>query len=339
MKVSLLALLPLAAGACPAGTLEVALSFDGFANGDYVSDVGSNVVVSATSNSGGFVANGPRIYDTDTPGAGLDPDLEVGAGNVLIIQQDDTVKPNDHAFGGSIRFRFPQNVTLKSVDVVDIETKSFLVAKSGTAVAARKTIPGGPDGSVVNVPVTSMPLMDSLRIKLKESGGVKRVTTCWTCPPGLVYTEYSLAGFVHGDYVTSLASGVTLSATGPHPAYTDLGPRIYDTNTTGGADPDLEVGIGNVLIIQNSDKPQPDDSRKGGFIIADFTRPIYALGIKIVDFEQAGEILTTAGDVTTPSTGDGGVATVGMAVDGVTQIRIRLKGSGGVQTIATCEAP
>jgi len=48
--------------------------------------------------------------------------------------------------------------------------------------------------------------------------------------------------------------------------YVAQGPRIYDSNSTGGADPDLEAGVGNLLIIQETDKEEPDDNEDGGSI-------------------------------------------------------------------------
>ncbi len=75
---------------------------------------------------------GPAIFDSSFAGpnaSGPDPDLIVGLGNILIVQDGGTTTqtvpgifdtPNDDAGGGAILFDFLQPVTMESIDLIDI---------------------------------------------------------------------------------------------------------------------------------------------------------------------------------------------------------------------------
>ncbi len=89
-------------------------------------EFGSLVEISGVSSSG----NRAAIFDSDPEGPNAfstDPDLLVGLGNVLILQENPTQTtpgiydaPDDDAHGGSLLFRFPRSVRLSSIDLIDV---------------------------------------------------------------------------------------------------------------------------------------------------------------------------------------------------------------------------
>ncbi|MEM9354068.1 MAG: PEP-CTERM sorting domain-containing protein [Planctomycetota bacterium] len=73
-----------------------------------------------------------------------------------------------------------------------------------------------------------------------------------------------------------------------------IGVTVFDSDLSGTLDPDLEVGTGNILILQNDDTPSrtgdfydgPNDEANlndAGSIIFDFLFPLEPLGITVVD--------------------------------------------------------
>ncbi len=81
------------------------------------------------------------------------------------------------------------------------------------------------------------------------------------------------------------------------------GPAIFDSNGSGGPDPDLQVGLGNILILQCDSVTQgsscddsmtgdffdePNDQRDSGTLIFDFILPVTLLSIDLVDINGNG---------------------------------------------------
>jgi hypothetical protein len=93
---------------------------------------GGIVTLSAIQPSSGMQHRGLAIFDTTAGGAnaaGPDSDLLVGTGNALILQDlsngTQTVPgffdtPNDTGSGGTMVFEFSQAVTMKSVNLIDV---------------------------------------------------------------------------------------------------------------------------------------------------------------------------------------------------------------------------
>ncbi|MEM9351502.1 MAG: hypothetical protein AAGA92_00670 [Planctomycetota bacterium] len=86
-----------------------------------------------------------------------------------------------------------------------------------------------------------------------------------------------------------------------------LGVTVFDSDLSGTADPDLEVGTGNILILQNDDDSArtgdfydtPNDERDRadrGSIVFDFTETVAPLSINIVDANGGFGALVTMTD-------------------------------------------
>lgn len=118
--------------------------------------------------------------------------------------------------------------------------------------------------------------------------------------------------FAHGDLVTSVtAGGITADVTVDSNGAFDQA-RIFDTDETNTADPDLEAPFsgsgqefpGNILIIsENGSASNPDDERLGGTITFNFSAPVDFTGFSAYDgglFEVTsakGDTLAVAGNV------------------------------------------
>lgn len=121
---------------------------------------------------------------------------------------------------------------------------------------------------------------------------------CSYCPTGYTLTTVDFScskdgtvHYQHGDYVDDLGYGFTLRVN-PRPGGKNVNdPRIYDSDMSGGADPDLELGLGNLLIIQEDVMPDtPDDNASGGQIIFDFSAPTKIKSIGLVDTEAPAKL-------------------------------------------------
>jgi Tol biopolymer transport system component len=95
---------------------------------------------------------------------------------------------------------------------------------------------------------------------------------------------------------TQLENGITISSAGG----THLGPAIFDSSplgpNAGGDDPDLLVGLGNILILQSADQPSqtvpgifdtPDDDAGGGTVIFEFPAAVELSSIDLIDVDNA----------------------------------------------------
>ncbi len=114
------------------------------------------------------------------------------------------------------------------------------------------------------------------------------------------------------DFVTALGNGqiidtefgnlLTISGTG------GAGLAIFDSNpagpNAGGPDPDLLVGLGNLLIIQSSSASAssggffntPNDSAGNGTITFDFLAPALVTSIDLVDIDSSVMVTVTLTD-------------------------------------------
>ena len=117
---------------CLPNTISFAqtVDFNSFGNGEKISGFDLSPLI-LTSSSGPNL--GPAIFDSDPAGpnaGGLDGDLFVDEGNLLILQSEDFPDdfggsdffemPDDEFDGGTFTFDFTIPVTLTSIDLVDI---------------------------------------------------------------------------------------------------------------------------------------------------------------------------------------------------------------------------
>ncbi len=101
-----------------ASSVAAPYSWDGSVTYDPYTDQGLSIYAIA---NGADAVNAPVLYDTQAQG-GLDPDLtSTDKGNVLIIQQDPTVGPNDNRKGGALFFQFDEKREVSQIEFFDGE--------------------------------------------------------------------------------------------------------------------------------------------------------------------------------------------------------------------------
>lgn len=176
-----------------------------------------------------------------------------------------------------------------------------------------------------------------------------------------------------GDYVSTewQQMGVTISASG---GYTpDNKPRIFDTSNPGtnnwNGDPDLGSpnnqcanpgpgvgsggkptqrgencieGVGNVLIVQESNKQYPDDNAGGGAITFTFDEPSMLADIGVMDIDESQQVFIITKEngemkvVTYEGFGNNGVQRVIVNEFQVKRVEVYFPGSGAVIDINFC---
>jgi len=344
-----LALLPLAAhGACPPTYTPRTIDFAGLPLNTPITNVEGFAVKAVTVGVGG-ISGAPYVYPTDTPG-GEDPDLEVALGNALIIQNATQSAPNDSRGGGTIMVDFGKVVILDSVTLVDTEVAARVITKLNGNTATNVLGPNLANSGVAAVSIGSG-LVNKFKVIFPESGALAQIDICEPpvvppqefpefpdCPAGMYQQVIDLNEFEH-DETPTVVNGFTLSVGG------DKTLNIYDTSGTStpyGTDPDLEVDIGNVLIIQNETVSEPNDSTRGGLIRVDFPVPLYLLGVTYLDTEKFPKIWTERnGNIVTKNkrgdaTVNGGVAFLKVQDAQVDAFRFRMKSSGALVHWVVC---
>jgi len=175
--LSLLVSTALATDACENGHVQKVVDFSEFVPGEYISQLADGLARLETSGSG-YNAQGPRIYDSNNTG-GADSDLEVGVGNVLIIQESDQPEPDDNADGGSIKFFFENNVVIvRSITLVDNNVGSFMICKKDGNTVFRTDFAAAGEGQVIETMVRDYEFVDECRLKLKQSGAISQIEFC-----------------------------------------------------------------------------------------------------------------------------------------------------------------
>jgi hypothetical protein len=126
--------------------------------------------------------------------------------------------------------------------------------------------------------------------------------------------------------------------------------RIFDTNVSDSADPDLEGdftnaqdstdvrNFGSALIIQervNKASAIPDDERAGGSITFTFDKAIDLLSLDYLDGEEGASVfanMSQIGGFGSGISGDNLFVTLGFGADamGITQFRVDFLGSGAI---------
>ena len=278
-----------------------------------------------------------RIYDT-TPKVppGADPDLEVNAGGALIVQNDESgIIPDDDPDGGVLVFDFSCPLTVKSITFIDTERFPFVkfFDAFGNLIANEKgPKTGDKNTEKKNFDVTNVKKM---QIIMRGSGGINEIELC-------LCTIHTFDGPANGFLIPGVQNVLGPFAVIGTPGF-DI--RIYDTTpaTPPGADPDLEVGQGNAVIIQDPNSATvPDDFAGGGDIQFVFPCEVTIKSVTFIDtekfpfvkfYDNFGNLLNNQQGA---KTGDKQVATKQFGVMGVRMMEITLRDSGAIGAIETC---
>ena len=198
-----------------------------------------------------------RIYDTTpkTP-PGANPDLKVNAGRALIIQNDESGSiPDDDPDGGVLVFDFSCPLTVKSITFIDTERFPFVKFFNafGNLIANKKgPKTGNKKTEMKNFDVSNVKKM---QIIMRGSRGISEIKLC-------LCTIHTFDGPTNRFLIPGVQNALGPFAVIGTPGF-DI--RIYNTTpaTPPGADPDLEVGQGNAVIIQDPNSVTvPDDIRR-----------------------------------------------------------------------------
>ncbi|MEM1267818.1 MAG: hypothetical protein AAGI50_17565 [Pseudomonadota bacterium] len=120
---------------------------------------------------------------------------------------------------------------------------------------------------------------------------------------------------------------------------------IFDSSAPTGGDRDLRTeNQGNILIISEDDNGRDaDDSAKGGSLTFDFESPARIFDLKVVDGEEGGLVIlrdadgVVIGEVVIPGGVDNGIQQVILDIEGVSSMEVVLNGSGAIDDI--CYVP
>jgi len=114
-------------------------------------------------------------------------------------------------------------------------------------------------------------------------------------PVTVDFSQSSTGPLSHGDYVTMLPNDILVNVSSSSGGFVDLGPRIYDTNIDNGADPDLEIDRGNVLIVQSATDTNPNDHAGTANFLFYFQRLVFVRSLVILDAEKSVRVVGKTG--------------------------------------------
>jgi hypothetical protein len=132
----------------------------------------------------------------------------------------------------------------------------------------------------------------------------------WIAPPPagasfIIDFEYDDSGNALGNgQIIDTEFSIDFTITSPDTGVSHLGPTIFDSTpggpNAGGNDPDLLVGLGNILILQNTAYPandgffffEPNDEANFyplgyGTIVIDFVNSVELFSIDLIDVDKA----------------------------------------------------
>ena len=148
-----------------------------------------------------------------------------------------------------------------------------------------------------------------------------------------------LTPYTHGEIFNTQWPGISVSAVAniSYAGGVDT-VIVFDSDLTGTADPDLEVGVGNMLIIAenvvdaNNDGliDDPDDNQNGGLMVFEFDDLVRINSFDFVDQDQNNLPTVTAFDasgaillqVSVPNMGQGSVQNLALNISGVKRLEI-----------------
>lgn len=189
MKKTITQLISISALFASVSTHAALIDFEGGMPGDIITNTtidGATFSVTNQGNTGGdarelILFNSDCTQNVDCTGGDNDLAL-IGAGNILIISQDNNFNnPNDSFAGGDIAVDFGVNITQVSVVTVDVgdsrglnDGDNFLAAFFQGSEVARFDILGGQGDNNVQTAFLSG-LFDSVVLHLEGSGGLVSV--------------------------------------------------------------------------------------------------------------------------------------------------------------------
>lgn len=278
---------------------------------------------------------GAAIFDGTPGGPNdpsQDPDLLVGTGNMLYLQTDanttQTVAgifdtPNDDEDGGTLAFTFIRPLQPLSIDLVDIDAASnegmTITLTDENALTRTYTVPADwtGDTGILTLDLTTLaaqPGFASIATAVEDlgydgnavvsmdivnggSGAVDNFAACIPCVELTFETEDDGDPLVDGqDISTPPEFGLEVDITSAGP---NLGSALFDSTPGGPNDPgpdrDLCVGLGNIMILQNTTAPvqtisgifdTPNDDQDGGQIFFDFPARVGCHYIDLIDFDE-----------------------------------------------------
>ncbi len=195
-------------------------------------------------------------------------------------------------------------------------------------------------------------MYQKIKLAIAAAGTLLGVATLHANPAQAAVVNFS--GFSEGAVVTGVttAQGVTLNVSGQ--GNTGGNPRdlmIFDSTCDGGpasnctgGDDDLffENQFGNVLIIsEDNDSTDPDDSRFGGKITFTFPQPIFLKSFVYLDGDESDPATfetfngsTLVDSLSSVGAGDNEFITVdGFSNTKVTRLEVDLPGSGAIDDV------
>jgi hypothetical protein len=274
---------------------------------------------------------GSSIFDSTNPPFNQDPDLAVGTGNILILQNDVAVNPNDDEDGGSFTFTFARPHQSLSIDLIDVDAagNEFMIVTLNSASGSRTyTVPANWTGDINDATgpgIRTLDLQDttpqqgnlgvfatsvdsgtydpnattSIEIELGGSGGVDNYIALIPCVNiAFELEDDGLTPIVNGQ-VLDPEFGIEIDITTT--AGDNGGATAFDSNPAGpnlgGPDPDLLVGLGNIMILQRDESGMlvggvwtiPNDDQDGGTVEITFPAPngeVNPHQIDVIDMDE-----------------------------------------------------
>ncbi|GIV33390.1 MAG: hypothetical protein KatS3mg031_0925 [Chitinophagales bacterium] len=330
------------------------LNFAGLPHGTILNEYFAELGVTITPDANGVYPDKLVVFNTNltnTP----DPDLQARIGNAVIFPTNLTDannngrvdNPDDQNVGGTIVFTFDQVRTLYGITLIDNDRNNGTITaydESNNVIAVVNT-PSGADGSVQDIAL-NIPGVKKFVVSYNDSRAITNIR--FSCPPQSCMADISRYG--HGAIVTGLqiAPGVTVTGISNKPAQHPNAVAVFNSNLSGTLDPDLQVGIGNLLILPefiadtNGDGliDRVSDSPVGGKMIFTFDRDRTVFSLTLVDndrnngtvkaFDANGTQLIS---ITTVSNGNGGIQLIPINVSGVRRLELNYYDSRGVTNL------
>ena len=334
------------------------------------------MIFDSSDPSGGDFDLGSPNEDFGGPGIGAAGGTSTGSlfpndiehGMVLIIaESDDSTDPDDNALGGTLTFDFELPTDVKSIGLLDNEEGAKF--KVTTADGGSSTITVGPpgDNSFEQVSIVK-PQVTQIVVTLLGSGAITSLELdSLEAPPSECSIDFQ--SFVPGQKLGSLSYGVQVTAQKRINGY--VGPlrssdaMVFDSENPTGDDFDLgtpnssvmngpgqgtagQAGelfenvtpLGNVLIIsEDGESSNPDDSAFGGILTFDFLLPLGVASVGLLDNDRVTTITvhTVDGTVSTVSNGNGGdnsFEVVAINKPMVTKMVVHMGGSGAISELS-----